>query len=173
MEKRRGAARTAPLALIFGLVLALSACDDQIAAAKSDVAGQKARELIAVTVDDQAVRLADYPDQVVVVNFWLAECGPCLAEMPDFDAFYKEYRDKGVMVLAVNIGQGADAVKETGRRLGVSFPLALDPLKITAERYNVLAVPTSFIIDRNGVLAERINGPLNQAALIKKIEPLL
>lgn len=173
MGKRRGAGRTAPLALIFGLILALSGCDDQVVAAKRDVAGQKARELVAVTVDDQAVRLADYPNQVVVVNFWLAECGPCLAEMPDFDAFYKEYRDKGVMVLAVNIGQGADAVKETRRRLGVSFPLALDPLKITAERYNVLAVPTSFVIDRNGVLVERINGPLNQAALIRKTEPLL
>ncbi|GHU03568.1 thioredoxin [Alphaproteobacteria bacterium] len=158
-------------ALVFAAILMLAACDD--AKPSRAVAGEEARELVAVTLDNRPLRLADYRGQVVVMNFWLAECGPCLAEMPEFDSFYKDYRDKGIAVLAINVGQNAETVTAVQRRLGVSFTLALDSLKITAERYGVLAIPASFIIDRKGALIERIDGPLNRALLIEKTAPLL
>lgn len=163
----------AALAGSAAALLGLTGCDDRKAAATKIRAGDPAPELATLTLDDEAVRLADLKGSVVLVNFWLAECGPCLVELPQFEAFYRANRDKGVEIIAVNAGQPPEAIVKVARRMALSFPLLVDPLKITTTRYNVLAVPTSFIVDRNGRLMERINGPLDQAALAKKVGRLL
>lgn len=160
----------AALALIPAL--ALAACDEPADTA-ADRPADAAPDLVALTLDGDAVDLAAHAGQVVVVNFWLAECGPCLAEMPDFDAYYRDNRDRGLAILAVNMGQEEDRVRAAARRLPVSFPLLVDPLSITTERYGVQAAPTTFIIGRDGRIHERVNGPLNAAALERKIGPLL
>ena len=135
--------------------------------------GHSAPELSVLNLDDQVVKLADFSGKVVLVNFWLAECGPCLVEMPEFDEVYREHRSDGFEVLAVNMGQDADKIRNTGRRLDVSYPLLSDPLKITTKRYGVEAAPTSFLIGRNGVVRERINAPLTRAELEEKLAELL
>jgi peroxiredoxin len=160
-------------ALAVVALLALGACEDRKKAALRGADGQPAPDLVALRPDGTAVSLAELKGKVVLLNFWLAECGPCLAEMPEFDAFYQRHRDQGLEILAVNMGQAAETIDKTSRRLALSFPLLADPLRITTERYNVLAAPTSFIIDGEGRLVERINGPLDQNALAEKIGPLL
>lgn len=156
----------------FGAVttaLALTACKDQKKAAIREATGEPAPDLVATRTDGSVVRLEELRGRVVLVNFWLAECGPCLAEMPDFEAFYQDYRDRGVEILAINMGQPQNVVTNVARRLGVSFPVLADPLKITTSRYNVLAAPTSFVIDAEGRLVERVNGPMNHDDLTEKV----
>lgn len=153
--------------------LALAACEDRKKAALRGAAGDPAPELVATGPDGAPVLLADLRGKVVLVNFWLAECGPCLAEMPEFEAFYRRHKADGLEILAVNMGQDGETIGKTARRLHVSFPLLADPLKITTARYNVLAAPTSFVIDPQGRLVDRINGPLNQDDLAGKVGRLL
>jgi len=163
-------------ALVAGIlaITALTGCEDRRDAATQQVDGEQAApDLVAMTLAGEAVRLEDLRGKVVLVNFWLAECGPCLAEMPDFDRFYQAHRDRGLEILAINMGQSEDAVRKAVRRINVTFPLLTDPLKITTTRYNVLAAPTSFIIDAQGHLVERINGPLNHEDLGRTLGPLL
>lgn len=152
--------------------LALAACDGE-----EDAVAERTREaapdLVALTLEGEAVDLAAHAGQVVVVNFWLAECGPCLAEMPDFDTYYRENRARGLEILAINMGQEEATVEAAARRLPVTFPLLVDPLGISTERYGVRGAPTTFIIDRDGHIHERVNGPLNAAALEQRVGPLL
>jgi len=155
-------------------VTALSGCKDRKEAANAELSGERlAPELVATTQAGDVVRLEDLRGKVVLVNFWLAECGPCLAEMPDFDRFYQAHRHQGLEVVAINMGQSEDAVRRATRRMDVTFPLLADPLKITTTRYNVLAAPTSFVVDAEGRLVKRINGPLNHHDLAEILGPLL
>lgn len=150
---------------LLGLaLLALAGCKEEIA-----TVGAPAVAISALDLDGAPVRLEDLRGKVVLVNFWTGGCGPCLIEMPGLDAFYRENRDRGFEILALNPDQPEWAVAEIGRRLGVSFPLLVDSLRITAGRYAVAAVPTSFVIDRDGRLVERVIGPLDEAALAAKI----
>lgn len=159
------------LAAVLGLLALVSACDDIETA---DGGGSKsAPELAVLDMDSKAVKLADLKGKVVLINFWLVECGPCLVEMPEFESVYREYRDQGFEILAVNMGQESAAIRNASRRLDVTYPLLEDPLKITTERYGVKAAPTSFLIDREGVLRERINSPMTGKVLEKKVTGLL
>lgn len=163
------------LAAAAGLAAAalLPGCVEDRKAAASRSARGPAPELALIDPNGQAVRLDQYRGQVVLLNFWLAECGPCLAELPDFDAYHRANKDRGFTILAVNMGQNQGVIANVARRLDLSFPLLADPLTITTARYAVLAAPTSFIIDQSGHLAERINGPLNRRDLEDKAGRLL
>ncbi|SJZ70434.1 TlpA family protein disulfide reductase [Consotaella salsifontis] len=166
--------RRLALSLALGALVLLAACDDKREEALRQPDGDRtAPEIVATDLDGSTVRLADLKGKVVLVNFWQASCGPCLAELPDFDAFYRANQNKGVAILAINMGESEDVVRATVRRLDLSMPLLTDRLDLTSARYNVLAAPTSFLIDGEGRLIERVNGPLNEKALGEKIGPLL
>lgn len=158
------------LAVLLLLVVAmLPACHDTPSAA----AGGPAPDLAALDLADGTVRLADHRGKVVLVNFWIAECGPCLAEMPGMDEVYRNLEARGFEILAVNTGQDVETVRNAVRRLPISFPVLADPLRIAGNRYGVVGVPTSFLIDRDGILRERIDGALSKAVLRNKVEALL
>ncbi|MEF2070817.1 TlpA family protein disulfide reductase [Consotaella aegiceratis] len=168
--------RAAPSALVgvLGAFLLVAGCTDNKDAALHQPGGEDlAPELVATDLAGDVVRLADLRGKVVLVNFWQASCGPCLGELPGFDAFYRANQDKGAVIVAVNMGESDEVIEATARRMGLSLPLLVDRLDITSARYNVLAVPTSFLIDADGKLVERINGPLNEQDLAKKFGPLL
>ncbi|PKU21452.1 TlpA family protein disulfide reductase [Telmatospirillum siberiense] len=154
-------------AIAIAAILGLTGCNEPRAASASG--GTPAPELVATTLDGRVIRLADLRGKVVLLDFWLGGCGPCLAEMPDLDAFYRSERDKGLEILAINMGQSEDAVAKAARQMTVSFPVLADPLKITIARYKVEAAPTFFIIDAKGNLVERIDGPLDKKLLAEKI----
>ncbi len=149
---------------ILGLVAALSlgGCNDRPRAAGL------APELVATTLDGRVVRLVDLRGKTVLVNFWLGGCGPCLGEMGVLDAFYRAHRAQGLEILAINMGQPKAIAAQAAGLMPVSFPLLIDPLKITIERYHVAVAPTSFIVDSRGKLVERIDGPLDQKMLSAK-----
>ena len=156
------------LASLVALVV-LAACEPQ------DLVkvGRPAPELTATDLNGKAVKLADLRGKVVFVNFWWSGCGPCLVEMPEIEHVYRRLRNDGFEVLAVNIGQDEKTIKNTNRRLGVTYPLLCDRLKITTNQYNVAFAPTSFLIDRDGVIRERINGPLTRNELMNKVAKIL
>ncbi len=111
--------------------------------------------------------------QVIVVNFWATWCPPCRAEMPALDQVYRTKQEAGLRVLAVNQQEAAASVQSFGQQLGLSFPLLLDPDGSVNVRYQVRALPSTFIIDRRGIIRQVVVGPLTREGLEAQVNALL
>ena len=96
------------------------------------------------------LRLEDFRGQVVMLNFWASWCGPCRQEMPLMDEIYEQYKDLGFTVLAVNVDENREEAHRFLDSVPVSYPILYDPESRVSEQYNVQAMPTTVMIDRNG-----------------------
>lgn len=151
------ARRPPPAAALLLLVLLLASCGAPPPPAR---VAAPAPELAALDLDDHVVRLADLRGRVVLLNFWFSGCGPCLAEMPQIEALHRAHQAAGLSVVALNMGQDKNTIRAALRRLSLSLPVAADPLMISARKYEVEGAPVSFLIDRAGIVRERIDGVL-------------
>jgi len=139
-------------------------------------AGFIAPAIVLPQLDGELVSLDAFKGQVVIVNFWASWCGPCRAEMPTLERLYQIEQTRGLTVLAVNSTFQDDQtnVAQMRRDLGLSFPILLDYEGTVGHRYGVRMLPTTFIIDRQGVIRQVLfGGPLSEASLRNAVEPLL
>lgn len=98
------------------------------------------------------LRLEEYRGQVVLLNFWASWCGPCRQEMPILDRIHQRYEDTGFAVLGVNVeGEIAPAQKIVDMT-NVTFPILIDEGQAVSELYELEAMPSTLVIDRNGVV---------------------
>jgi len=116
----------------------------------------------------QPVKLSDYRGQAVVINFWAIWCGYCRTEMPVFQAAYGRYQDDGFVVLAIDVMDRKGPVVEYVREAGLTFPVLLDDRGEVSTQYRVRGLPTSFFVDRNGVIQEKHIGPID-AVMMEEI----
>ncbi len=119
------------------------------------------------------VSLSDYRGQVVLVNFWATWCPPCKAEMPTINTFYQTHRHEGFVVLAVNAQEDAQTVNAFMEAHGFSFPVLLDQQAEVMNRYHVRGLPTTFIIDREGIIRHIQSGEITRQQLEAVVMPLL
>ena len=121
--------------------------------------------------------LADLRGRLVLVNFWATWCPPCRREMPSLERLYQQLRDRGLTVLAVDVGEDADTVFAFTGQLepAPSFPLLLDPESRTVEDWRVKGLPTSFLIDPQGrVIFRAVGGTeFDHAATLEQLSPYL
>jgi peroxiredoxin len=111
-------------------------------------------------VAGQTVRLGDARGQVVLLNFWATWCPACRAEMPSIQRLHARFKDKGLAVLAVSVDRGgAEAVAAFATDHAITFPIALDPGMAVADRYGVRALPSTFLLDRDGRIRALAVGP--------------
>lgn len=129
--------------------------------------------LSVLDMTDQPVSLADYKGKVVVLRFWSGTCSACLTEMPQIERIYQDYKDQGFAMLGVNMGDSRVEIQAFTDELGISYPVLLDELSITAKRFGVFAVPTSFILDRDGIVRDKILGETRVETFEKKVLALL
>jgi peroxiredoxin len=104
-------------------------------------------------------RLFDHHGQVVLINFWATWCPPCLEEMPAMERMYRQHRDGGFTLVAVSVDADSKLVAPFLTARKFSFPVALDPSMNMANTYGVRALPSSFIVARDGTLAALAIGP--------------
>ena len=103
--------------------------------------------------------LSDYRGKVVLLNFWATWCGPCRIEMPTIQALYEDYGGQDFQVLAVaGDYEGASKVGPFLEQMQVTFPSLLDDEGTVQDQYFVNALPMSFLLDRNGVVAYKMVG---------------
>jgi thiol-disulfide isomerase/thioredoxin len=127
--------------------------------------GAEAPEIELTTLDGEAVKLSDYRGKKVILNFWATWCPPCKAEMPHMQNFYEENQDKGVEILAVNLtnmDKGMEDIKTFVKDYGLTFPIPLDEEGVAGTTYQAFTIPTSYILDENGVITKKIVGPMDE-----------
>jgi peroxiredoxin len=135
--------------------------------------GKAAPDFALFSHEGQEISLSDYQGQVILINWWATWCPPCKAEMPAINAFYETHQANGFVVLAVNSQEGASTVKDFIQDNGFTFPVLLDSQGQVMDRFHVRALPTSFIIDRHGVIQHIQTGEITSQQLEAIVEPLL
>ena len=96
------------------------------------------------------LKLSEFRGQVVLLNFWASWCGPCRQEMPALEKLQKRYGKLGFTVLGVNVEEDSTQAKRMLREIRVSFPILYDTQNTASKLYQVSAMPTTVIIDRDG-----------------------
>jgi len=119
------------------------------------------------------VRLADLRGKAVWVNFWASWCPPCQFETPTVRTMDAKYRDRGLVIVAVQVQQTVDAGREYAHRYSLDYTIGADVTGAIFHTYHVFALPTQFFIDPNGVLRQVVNGPLTEARASQLIEAIL
>jgi thiol-disulfide isomerase/thioredoxin len=137
--------------LTLGLVSLLGATAE--AGGPSNRIGQPAPELTVQNLSGKPVKVSSYRGQVLLLDIWASWCGPCKQELPMLDEMAARLRSKGVQVLAVSVDQQrANVDKFLGSRGRWSLTIAHDPKGEVAERLQPDKMPTSYIIDRQGII---------------------
>lgn len=96
------------------------------------------------------LKLSEMTGNVVLINFWASWCGPCLQEMPLLNDIHKKYEPLGFTVLGVNVEENSSNARAFLADRGVDFPILLDTKNIVSQLYDVVAMPTTVIVDRDG-----------------------
>lgn len=135
--------------------------------------GAPAPEISVLDLGDRMVKLSDYRGKPVVLRFWATGCKACVAAMPELDAYSKRYAGKGLVVLAVNMGNSKELVEAFATGLKLSYPILLDPALITAKKYGIKTVPTTCFIDRQGIARMVVAGELTQNVFDRIVGELL
>jgi thiol-disulfide isomerase/thioredoxin len=98
----------------------------------------------------QNLRLSEHRGQVVMINFWASWCGPCRQEMPILDELQQRYSKAGFTVLGVNVEQDNGQAMQLLQGMNLSFPILFDPQSVVSKLYDVNAMPSTVMIDRDG-----------------------
>jgi peroxiredoxin len=120
------------------------------AAFAAPAVGSLAPDFTLHSVGGPNLRLGEQRGQVVLVNFWASWCGPCREEMPQLNRLYDKYRGAGLVMLGVNVDEDPAKAAAVAAQLGVRFPVLLDSDKQVSGRYELSAMPSTVLIDRNG-----------------------
>ncbi len=138
-----------------------------------EVPARPAPALSLQTLDGQPVSLDDFRGQVVLLNNWATWCPPCKAEMPDLEAYHEAHKDEGFTVIAVNAGDPPGDVRAFARSYGLTFPVWPDPNTETLRAFGIQGLPTSFVIDRNGMVRATWTGAITREALEQYVTPYI
>jgi len=129
------------------------------AAALAPLAGRAAAALAPASqapdftlrsAEGRNLRLSEQRGRVVMVNFWATWCGPCRQEMPHLNKLYEKYRSSGFVLLGVNVDDDTRQAAGVASRLGVTFPVLPDADKRVSREYDLSAMPSTVLIDRDG-----------------------
>jgi len=141
------------------LVLTVSlACKERTEKSSLPKIGTAAFDFNFQDLNGQIWSLDKVRGKVVLLRFWADWCPYCRYEMPVIEKYYRKLKREGLVVLAVNVKQSAAVAEAFMAQMDITFPVPLDPDGKMAKRYGVYAIPTNFLIDRQGIIREILIG---------------
>lgn len=129
------------------------------------LAGARAPDFSARTLEGASIRLSDLRGRAVIINFWATWCEPCRAEMPLLDDRAVALAERGLVVLGVNFDEPEESVRAFRDELGLSFPIVLDPGGQVQSLYRVIGYPTTYFVDAGGVIQAIHLGVMDEGRL--------
>ncbi|MBI1810697.1 MAG: TlpA family protein disulfide reductase [Nitrospirae bacterium] len=156
--------------LVIGIYL-FSAVKDRFAFAGSKPAvNEIAPEFSLKDLNGRNVRLSDFKEKVVLVNFWASWCPPCKMEIPGFQKVYDAYKHKGFTV----VGIAKDDVSQSFiKEMGMTYPVAMADDKVIRNYGNITGLPTSFLVGKDGRILKKIMGMYLEGSLKNDVENAL
>jgi cytochrome c biogenesis protein CcmG, thiol:disulfide interchange protein DsbE len=139
-------------------------------------AGFAAPDFTLKTPSGESYTLSEFRGQAVLVNLWATWCPPCRAEMPTINKMYQEYKDQGFTVLAIDMTYQDNPMNVVPftQEYGLTFPILLEETGDIASLYQLRSLPSSYFINRAGIIQEVvIGGPMSEALLRTRIEQIL
>jgi peroxiredoxin len=140
------------------------------------LSGQKAPDFTLKDINGNQVSLSSFKGKVVLLNFWATWCPPCRAEMPSMNKLQQMLKNKGLVIIAISTDSRIDEPKYFIKQNPVDFTVLHDSnLKVSRNLYKVFMMPTTFLIDKKGVIVEKYFGEQDwtDPDIIKEIEALL
>lgn len=116
----------------------------------ANIQAEPASDFTLKSNSDENIRLAEQRGKVVMLNFWAAWCGPCRQEMPLLDEMYQRYNKAGFELYGINVEQNTDDAEKLLKELGTRFPILWDSDSKVSKLYNVSAMPTTIMVDKDG-----------------------
>jgi thiol-disulfide isomerase/thioredoxin len=110
---------------------------------------------------------------LLVVNFWASWCGPCRVEQPELNRAARAYRGRGVKFIGINVRDSHGAAASYAEEFKIPYPSLFDQAAVSAVRLQAFALPSTFILDRDGVVAYRLTGKTTRAILSARLDKLL
>jgi len=153
---------TAILVILIVLGSITTACQSE-----APQVGKPAPDFQLNTLDGQPISLSDLKGKPVLINFWQIRCPSCRMQMPYIQQVYDEWQAKGLVLLAINIGERPSQVAEFMQSQGLSFPVLLDSEGKIAQQYSIPGIPTTFFIDRDGIIQDIRIGAFQSKAEIE------
>ena len=135
---------------------------------------QKASNFSLQTQNGKVIELSKLKGKVVLVNFWATWCPPCRAEIPDFIEVYNTYKSKGFEIIGIALDEeGWSKVAPYIEKVKMNYPVVLGSAKVVQQYGGIEGIPTTFIIDKNGYIADSQVGLLSKELLEKALKSLL
>lgn len=143
------------------------------AAPAEPLVGHYAPDVTLRDLHDKLTPLSSLRGKVILLNFWYVSCPPCQFEMPALERIYLAHRAQGFDVVGINTGDNAATISEFTRPLGITYPILRDIGERAVLAYEIRATPSSFLIDRAGVIRAVYTGPVNSSTFQKQLDTLL
>jgi len=158
---------TAILVILIVLGSITTSCQSNEGATEAPQVGKPAPDFQFQGPDEQPISLSDLKGKPVLINFWQIRCDPCRREMPYLQQIYDQWQGRGLVLLAINIGENPSQVAEFMQSQGLSLPVLLDSGGRIAQQYGIRAIPTSFFIDKDGIIQDIRIGAFRSKAEIE------
>ncbi len=121
---------------------------------------KKAPNFSLKDLNGRKIEIKQYKGKIIFLNFWATWCGPCKEEMPGLEVLHKQFTGENFVLLTVSVDyEGLKPVQGFVNKNQYTFPVLLDPNGETLDLFDVKGIPTTFIIDRNGMVIGRAIGP--------------
>lgn len=144
-----------------------------VPAGTAPTVGHHAPDFVLYNNKDQPVHLSNFQGKVVVLNFWYAGCPPCQMEFPTLEKTYQADAAKGVVIVGADTHDDAPTISSFTHKIGLTYPAFRDMNGQTVVMYGVTMTPTTFVIDRSGVVRAKLVGPVTHESLSKALAPLV
>ena len=153
------------------LLFLLAGCEQTMTAIQ---VGAAAPAFTLEQLDGPSVRFPEqYRGQVVAVRFWADWCPSCRSERTALEPVYRQHRDRGLVILAVNVMQPPEMVRPFVEQTGISYEVLLDRQGEVTRHYRVMGLPVTYLIDRQGIIRARIVGESTAEVFERVIDGLL
>ncbi|MCK6613905.1 MAG: TlpA family protein disulfide reductase [Ignavibacteriaceae bacterium] len=156
------------LVLFISAAMYFSVSDTQAVQLK----GKKAPDFSLKDLNGKVVKLSDFKNKIVIIDFWATWCGPCRKGIPDLVSLQKTY-GKDVVIIGITVDDDLAEVPPFAQKYGINYPVLYADRKVIKDYGGIDAIPTSFIVDKKGNIVDKHVGLIPKSEYEKKIKELM